>query len=148
MAEHHELLDLAGQIVSAHVQSNTIPPHQLPRLIQDVYTALSTVGQLAAQAPKPVPAVPVKSSVVASHIVCLDCGKKFSMIKRHLMTDHKLTPEQYRQRWSLLPSYPLVAPNYAKTRSALAKKIGLGRKGVPMLPMAMKTGKRTAAPRG
>ena len=147
MAERHELLVLAGQIVSAHVQSNTIPTDQLPRLIQDVYTALSTAAQLAAQGPKPVPAVPVKSSVVASHVVCLDCGKKFSMLKRHLMTDHKLTPEQYRQRWSLLPSYPMVAPNYAKTRSALAKKIGLGRKGVPTVPMVRKTEKRTASPR-
>jgi predicted transcriptional regulator len=144
MAEHHELLDLAGQIVSAHVQSNTIPPDQLPRLIQDVYTALSSVGQVATLGPKPVPAVPVKSSVVANHVVCLDCGRKFSMLRRHLMTDHKLTPEQYRQRWSLLPSYPLVAPNYAKTRSALAKRIGLGRKGVPM---ARKVLILTAAPR-
>jgi predicted transcriptional regulator len=144
MAERHELLELAGQIVSAHVQSNTLPEDQLPRLIQGVYSALSTAGQVAAQGPKPVPAVPVKSSVVASHVVCLDCGEKFSMLKRHLMTDHKLTPEQYRQRWSLLPSYPLVAPNYAKTRSALAKKIGLGLKGAPM---PRKMGKRMAAPR-
>jgi predicted transcriptional regulator len=144
MAERPELLELAGQIVFAHVQSNTIPPDQLPRLIQDVYAALSTAGQLAAQGPKPVPAVPVKGSISQSQIACLDCGKQFSMIKRHLMTDHKLTPEQYRQRWNLLPSYPLVAPNYAKTRSALAKKIGLGRKGAPM---ARKIGKIIAAPR-
>jgi predicted transcriptional regulator len=101
MPERHALLAFVGQIVSAHVQSNTIPPDQLPRLIQDVYTALSTAAQLAAQGPKPVPAVPVKSSVVGSHVVCLDCGKKFSMIKRHLMTDHKLTPEQHRQKWGL-----------------------------------------------
>jgi predicted transcriptional regulator len=144
MAERHELLELAGQIVSAHVQSNTLPQDQLPRLIQDVYSALSTAGEVAAQGPKPVPAVPVKGSISQSHIACLDCGKQFSMIKRHLMTDHKLTPEQYRQRWSLLPSYPLVAPDYAKTRSALAKKIGLGRKGAPM---ARKIEKRMAAPR-
>jgi predicted transcriptional regulator len=68
------------------------------------------------------------TSVVADHIVCLDCGKHFSMLRRHLMTDHKMTPEQYRQRWELPPSYPLVAPDYAKTRSSLAKKFGLGRK--------------------
>jgi predicted transcriptional regulator len=101
MAERHELLELAGQIVSAHVQNNTIPPNQLPRLIQDVYTALFTADQVAAQGPTPVPAVPVKDSIVAGHVVCLDCGKEFSMLKRHLMTDHKLTPEQYRQRWGL-----------------------------------------------
>ena len=75
--------------------------------------------------PKPEFAVTVKQSVTAGHIVCLDCGKHFSMLKWHLMTDHKLTPEQYRQRWELPRLYPLVAPNYAKTRSALAKKIGL-----------------------
>jgi predicted transcriptional regulator len=144
MAERHELLSLAGQIVSAHVQSNTMPPDQLPRLIQDVYTALSTAAQLAAQGPKPVPAVPVKISVVANHVVCLDCGKKFSMLKRHLMTDHKLTPEHYRHRCSLPQSYPMVAPNFTKTRSALAKKIGLGHKGVPTVT---KIGKRTASPR-
>jgi predicted transcriptional regulator len=144
MAERHELLELAGQIVSAHVESNSIPPDQLPRLIQGVYAALSTAGQLAAQGPKPVPAVPVKGSISQIHITCLDCGKQFATIKRHLMTDHKLTPDQYRQRWNLLPSYPLVAPNYSKTRSALAKKIGLGRKAEPM---ARRMGKRKAAPR-
>jgi ROS/MUCR transcriptional regulator protein len=74
--------------------------------------------------------VPVRRSVLADHIVCLDCGEHFSVLKRHLMTDHKLTPEQYRQRWELPFSYPLVAPDYAKTRSALAKKIGLGHKGL------------------
>jgi predicted transcriptional regulator len=73
--------------------------------------------------------VAVKRSVFADHIVCLECGKHLSMLKRHLMTHHKMTPEQYRQRWKLPLSYPLVAPNYAKTRSALAKKFGLGRKG-------------------
>ena len=73
--------------------------------------------------------MPVKKSVRPDHIICLECGKHFSMIKRHLMNEHKLTPEQYRQRWGLLASYPLVASNYAKVRSALAKKIGLGRRG-------------------
>ena len=74
--------------------------------------------------------MPIKQSVKPGHIVCLECGKQFSMIKRHLTTDHQLTPEQYRKRWGLPASYPLVAPNYAKVRSALAKKIGLGRKGM------------------
>jgi predicted transcriptional regulator len=98
--------------------------------------------------PKPESAVTIRQSVTAGHIVCLDCGKHFSMLKRHLMTDHKLTPEQYRQRWELPRSYPLVAPNYAKTRSALAKKIGLGRKG-PAAPMnaGRKATRKTAARR-
>jgi predicted transcriptional regulator len=128
MAGRHELLAIAGQIVSAHVESNTVPPDELPKLIQDVYAALFT-AHVASEETVPVPAVPVKSSVSPSRIVCLDCGRSFSMLKRHLMTDHQLTPEQYRQRWGLPNSYPLVAPDYARMRSELAKKIGLGRLG-------------------
>ena len=129
MAERPELLGLATQIVSAHVSHNAVAADQLPGLIQQVFHALSTVEQAAAAPPKPEPAVPVKKSVLANHVVCLDCGKQFSMLRRHLMTDHKMTPQQYRQRWDLPPTYPLVAPDYAKTRSSLAKKFGLGRKG-------------------
>ena len=77
------------------------------------------------------PAIPVKRSVTAAHIACLECGKQFSMLKRHLNTDHQMTPDQYRQKWDLPRSYPMVAPDYAKTRSALAKKIGLGRAATP-----------------
>ena len=128
MAERSELLGLATEIVSAHVRNNAIASNQLPGLIQKVFDALATVDQVTAAPPKAEPAVPVKRSVLADHIICLDCGKHFSMLRRHLMTDHKMTPQQYRQRWELPPSYPLVAPDYAKTRSALAKKIGLGRK--------------------
>jgi predicted transcriptional regulator len=128
MPERPELLGLATEIVSAHVRNNAIAADQLPGLIQQVFNALATVEQATAAPPKAQPAVEVRRSVLADHIVCLDCGKHFSMLRRHLMTDHKITPEQYRQRWELPRSYPLVAPNYAKTRSALAKKIGLGRK--------------------
>jgi len=145
MAERDEMLELAAQIVSAHLSNNPIVSDQLPILIRHVFNALSTVKQTSTAPPKPVPAVPVKSSIVADHVVCLDCGKRFSMLKRHLMTDHKLTPEQYRQKWTLPPSYPLVAPNYAKTRSALAKKIGLGRKGYAA---RRKTSRKMAARRG
>jgi predicted transcriptional regulator len=129
MAERPELLALATNIVSAHVSHNAVGVDQLSGLIQQVFNALATAEQAASATPKAEPAVTVKRSVSADHIVCLDCGKHLSMLKRHLMTDHKLTPEQYRQRWELPLSYPLVAPNYAKTRSALAKKFGLGRKG-------------------
>ena len=129
MAERPQLLVLATEIVSAHVSRNAIAVDQLPGLIQQVFNALAIAEQAATAPPKPEPAVPVRRSVLADHIVCLDCGKHFSMLKRHLMTDHKMTPEQYRQRWELSPPYPLVAPNYAKTRSSLAKKFGLGRKG-------------------
>ena len=129
MADHEQLLTLATEIVSAHVRHNAVPADQLATLIQQVFSTLATVEQKTAEPRRPDPAVPIKQSIRAGHIVCLDCGKQFSMIKRHLLADHKLTPEQYRQRWGLPASYPLVAPNYAKVRSALAKKIGLGRTG-------------------
>jgi predicted transcriptional regulator len=120
---------LTAQIVSAHVSNNLVTPDQLPKLISDVHHALTTVGRTAAEQPKPEPADLITKSVFKDHIVCLDCGKHFSMLKRHLMADHKLTVDQYRQKWSLPQSYPVVSPNYAKTRSSVAKKIGLGRMG-------------------
>src|SRR6516162_5663424 len=123
-----QVLGLAAQIVSAHVRHNPVAADELPRLIQEVYRALVNIGRQPAQAEKPTPAVAVKQSVRQDRIICLEDGKSFSMLKRHLMTDHKLTPQQYRERWGLQRDYPMVAPNYAKTRSALAKEIGLGRK--------------------
>ena len=123
-----QILGLAAQIVSAHVRHNSVAADALPRLIQEVYRALVNIGQQPTQE-KAAPAVPVKQSIRQDRIVCLEDGKSFSMLKRHLMTDHKLTPQQYREKWGLPRDYPMVAPNYAKTRSALAKKIGLGRKG-------------------
>ena len=147
MAERPELLGLATEIVSAHVSNNAIAADQLPGLIRQVFNSLATAEQATTVPPKPEFAVTVRQSVTAGHIVCLDCGKHFSMLKRHLMTDHKLTPEQYRQRWELPRSYPLVAPNYAKTRSALAKKIGLGRKGSAPMKTERKAGRKTATRR-
>jgi predicted transcriptional regulator len=122
------ILGLTAQIVSAHVQHNAVTPDALPALIQEIYRTLSNIGQAPAPIEKPTPAVPVKQSVRQDRIICLEDGKSFSMLKRHLMTDHKLTPQQYREKWDLPRDYPMVAPNYAQTRSALAKKIGLGRK--------------------
>jgi predicted transcriptional regulator len=129
MAEREELLQLAADIVSAHARNNSLPADQLPGLIQQVFSTLATVQQKAVAPARPEPAVPAKASVRPDHLVCLDCGKHFSMLKRHLMTNHQLTPDQYRQRWQLSPTYPMVAPSYAKTRSAIARKTGLGRKG-------------------
>lgn len=123
-----QVLGLTAQIVSAHVRHNAVPPDALPSLIQEVYKTLTNVGKQPAQAEKPTPAVPVKQSIRQDRIVCLEDGKSFSMLKRHLMTDHKLTPQQYRDKWGLPRDYPMVAPDYARTRSTLAKKIGLGRK--------------------
>ena len=139
MAERHELLGLATDIVSAHVSNNTVPIDQLPTLIRQVFNTLASVEQASVAPPKPAPAVPIKQSMRADHLTCLDCGKQFSMLKRHLRTDHQLTPQEYRQRWELPPSYPMVAPSYAKRRSTLAKKFGLGRKGPTERTMAGRT---------
>ena len=123
------VLQYAAQIVSAHVSNNSVQSSDLPSLIQQVYSALTTLGAAPAQAAeRPEPAVPLKKSVFADYIVCLEDGKKLKMLKRHLMTSYNLTPDAYRERWGLPSNYPMVAPSYAERRSALAKSIGLGRK--------------------
>ncbi|MEQ8806024.1 MAG: MucR family transcriptional regulator [Rhodospirillales bacterium] len=123
-----DLIELTTEIVAAHVGNNTIAPSDIPALINEVYTALSNVGTVPAQAQRPKPAVPPKKSVFPDYIVCLEDGKKLKMLKRHLKTAYNLTPEEYRERWGLPADYPMVAPSYAKHRSNLAKKIGLGTK--------------------
>lgn len=122
------LLELTTEIVAAHVGNNTVALADLPQLIQEVYRALSTVGTAPAAVERPQPAVPVKKSVTPDYLVCLEDGKKLKMLKRHLKTAYNMTPEEYRERWSLPADYPMVAPNYAKHRSSLAKQIGLGTK--------------------
>jgi predicted transcriptional regulator len=139
-----QVLGLTAQIVSAHVRHNAVAPDALPGLIQEVYTALSNVGKQPVEPERPTPAVPLKQAIRQDRIVCLEDGKSFSMLKRHLMTDHKMTPQQYRDRWGLPRDYPMVAPNYAKTRSALAKKIGLGRKSAKPAKRAAGRRKRGA----
>jgi predicted transcriptional regulator len=128
-AERNELLALTAEIVGSHVANNEVAVNDLPQLIRQVYHTLSTVGEdgggLGLGA-RPRPAVPIKKSVSPDYIVCLEDGKKLKMLKRHLNTAYHMTPEQYRERWGLPPNYPMVAPNYARTRSLLAKKIGLG----------------------
>ena len=125
-AKSGELLELTTEIVAAHVSNNTLPVSDLPRLIQDVYKSLSAVGGPPPPPDRPRPAVPVKKSVTADYLICLEDGKKLKMLKRHLKTAYDMTPEEYRERWGLPRDYPMVAPNYAKHRSSLAKKIGLG----------------------
>jgi predicted transcriptional regulator len=122
-----DLLPLVTDIVAAHLSNNTVAVSDLPQLIRDVYGALAVVGGGAPQAAeRPNPAVPVKRSVTPDYIVCLEDGKKLKMLKRHLRTAYGLSPEEYRERWGLPADYPMVAPNYAKQRSRLAKEIGLG----------------------
>lgn len=123
-----DLLELTAEIVSAHASNNKVAPAELPQVIKDVFGTLSELGESGVPAEAPDPAVPVKKSITPDYIVCLEDGKKLKMLKRHLNTAYGMTPEQYRERWGLPADYPMVAPNYAKRRSSLAKKIGLGRK--------------------
>ena len=122
------LLTLAKKIVVAHVANNAIAVGDLASTLQGVCNALASVASEGAAAERPRPAVPVKKSVTRDHIICLEDGKKLKMLKRYLRTSYGMTPEQYRQRWGLPPDYPMVAPSYAAKRSALAKKIGLGKR--------------------
>ncbi len=124
-----ELIELTSKIVAAHVANNPILDAELPSVIATVHQALAALGPEEA-ASRPEPAVPIKQSVKPEYIVCLDDGKKLKMLKRHLKTAYNMTPADYRKRWGLPSDYPMVAPNYAKQRSELAKKIGLGRKPV------------------
>ncbi|WP_029012520.1 MucR family transcriptional regulator [Niveispirillum irakense] len=122
-----ELLSLTTEIVAAHVSNNTVAINDLPALIEHVYRTLSNIGaEPVVQSEKPQPAVAIKKSVTPEYIICLEDGKKLKMLKRHLKTAYNMSPEEYRDRWSLPPDYPMVAPNYAKQRSRLAKQIGLG----------------------
>ncbi len=121
-------IELATEIVSAYVSNNSVSTAELPQLINDVHNALARITgatiELPTEAPKP--AVTVKKSVTPDHIVCLEDGKKFKSLKRHLRTQYNMTPEEYREKWGLPADYPMVAPNYAEARSQLAKKMGLG----------------------
>lgn len=123
------LITLTSDIVAAHVSNNGVSVEDVPSLISNVYAALAGLGAEAPVAEAaPVPAVSVRSSVKPDHVVCLECGKKMKMLKRHLSTDHGMATDDYRKRWGLGSDYPLVAPNYAEKRRELAKQIGLGRK--------------------
>ena len=126
------LVELAAQIVAAYVGKNTVEQADLPRLIAEVHRALekAAAGNRPAAAPvaEAKPAVTVKKSITPDYLICLEDGKKFKSLKRHLRTHFNLTPEQYREKWGLPPDYPMVAPNYATSRSKLAKNMGLGHK--------------------
>jgi len=129
------LLGFAAQIVSAHVSKNAVAAQELPPLIEKVYEALRNAGaEPVAEPTRPEPAAPIKKSVFPDYLICLEDGKKLKMLKRHLRTAYNMSPEEYRKRWGLPAEYPMVAPSYAKHRSALARQIGLG------------TRRRTAAP--
>jgi predicted transcriptional regulator len=126
----NDLIELSAEIVCAYVSHNALSPTDLPKLIAEVHVALN--GLHSAEMPEPVeelkPAVPVRKSVAPDYIICLEDGKKFKSLKRHLRTHYNMSPEEYREKWGLPADYPMVAPNYSATRSRLAKDNGLGRK--------------------
>jgi predicted transcriptional regulator len=131
-SKRQAILPMVTEIVAAHLSNNTVAVGDIPRLINEVYGALTGLGQagaMATTAASQEPAVPVKKSIMPDHIICLEDGKKLKMLKRHLRTVYGLTPEQYREKWNLPMDYPMVAPNYAKKRSSLARQIGLGTGG-------------------
>ncbi|MFQ5348390.1 MAG: MucR family transcriptional regulator [Rhodothalassiaceae bacterium] len=121
-----ELLALTADIVSSHLANNSVPASELPKLIEEVYETLRSVSEKQAAAEKPVPAVPIRKSITPDYLICLEDGKKLKMLKRYLKTRYDMTPDEYRARWGLGADYPMVAPNYARQRRELAKKIGLG----------------------
>jgi predicted transcriptional regulator len=128
MDDHSQLVEMTADIVSAYVSANTISPHELPVLIDTVFAALRDVAVRGEVVPQQelTPAVPLKKSIGPDYIICLEDGKKFKSLKRHLRTRYGMSPEEYRTKWGLPHDYPMVAPNYAKARSDLAKRMGLG----------------------
>ncbi|ALL14159.1 MucR family transcriptional regulator [Caulobacter henricii] len=131
MDDQSDLLDMTAGIVSAYVGNNTVAANDVPALIRQVHVALSAIGTPAEAEPMASrePAVPVKRSIAPDHLVCLEDGRKFKSLKRHLRTKYDMSPEEYRAKWNLPKDYPMVAPNYAKARSELAKSMGLGQGG-------------------
>ena len=126
---HETLITHTTDVVVSYVANNTLSAGEVSSLIENVYGTLAGLGgQVPAAEARPEPAVSIRSSLKRDHVVCLEDGKKMKMLKRHLMTDHGLTPDEYRARWGLPSDYPMVAPDYADKRRELAKKIGLGRK--------------------
>jgi predicted transcriptional regulator len=128
MEAKNDLVEMAAEIVSAYVSANQVPPQDLPALIRTVYSALNEVSGTApvSQDLTQEPAIAIKKSVTPDFIICLEDGKKFKSLKRHLRTRYSMTPDEYRAKWGLAHDYPMVAPNYAKERSNLAKRMGLG----------------------
>ncbi len=123
-----EMLRMTTNVVSAYVGNNSLTPTQIPDVIKTVYGSLTSLGRSGSARDMPRPAVPIRRSITPDYIVCLEDGRKLKMLKRHLRTTYNMSVEDYRQKWGLPIDYPMVAPNYAKQRSAFAKRIGLGRR--------------------
>lgn len=145
MDDKTDVIEMTAEIVAAYVENNTISTSDLPGLIQSVHRALSGISTGAEPvevAPKE-PAVPVRRSITPDHLVCLEDGRKFKSLKRHLRTKYNMSPEDYRAKWGLAKDYPMVAPNYAKARSELAKQMGLGQGGRQAARATTKRGSRS-----
>jgi predicted transcriptional regulator len=131
-------IELTADVVSAYVANNPVPANELPALIQQIHQTLSSLGSNGSSTEpageKQKPAVPIKKSVTPDYIISLEDGRQFKSLKRYLQTSHGMTPDDYRAKWNLPSDYPMVAPNYAAQRSALAKTMGLGRKAAPVAP--------------
>lgn len=126
---HSDFLTWTANIVAAHLRNNKVNHGEIPFIIDEVFKSLKSCGEEKTNnKDRPQPAVSIKKSITPDYIVCLEDGKKLKMLKRHLKTAYNMTPEEYRERWGLPVDYPMVAPNYAKQRSKLAKDIGLGTK--------------------
>ncbi|HEU0117651.1 MAG TPA: MucR family transcriptional regulator [Alphaproteobacteria bacterium] len=123
---HDRLTALTAQVAASYVGNNTVAASEIPQVMATIYQGLAKLGTTSVSDNRPEPAVSPKKSVFPDYIVCLEDGKKLKMLKRHLKTSYNLTPDQYRERWNLPSEYPMVAPNYARQRSRLAKQIGLG----------------------
>ncbi|MFZ0211060.1 MAG: MucR family transcriptional regulator [Roseiarcus sp.] len=128
MSETNNHIELAAEIVSAYVSNNSVPASELATLLGDIHSAIVRVstGVVVAVPEVAKPAVAPKKSITNDYIICLEDGRKFKSLKRHLRTQYNMSPEQYREKWALPADYPMVAPAYAKARSALAKQMGLG----------------------
>jgi predicted transcriptional regulator len=142
-------IELTADVVSAYVANNPVPANELPALIQQIHQTLASLGSNGSSTEpageKQTPAVPIKKSVTPDYIISLEDGRRFKSLKRYLRTSHGMTPNDYRIKWNLPADYPMVAPNYAAQRSALAKTMGLGRKAAPVAPG--KPARKKAAPR-
>ncbi len=138
MDENNDILTLTADIAAAYVSNNTVPPSEVPSVIQTIYRALGSLGKAdmaPTQEPRK-PAVPVRKSITPDYLISLEDGKPYKSLKRHLRTQYNMSPDDYRAKWGLAKDYPMVAPNYAASRSALAKSMGLGRGGTSKKPRA------------
>ena len=141
-----QLIELTAELISAYVSNNPVPVSELPALINQIHQSLSglSTGTAALKEEPKTPAVSIKKSITPDYLICLEDGKRFKSLKRHIGVHFNLTPDQYREKWNLPHDYPMVAPAYAAARSELAKKMGLGRKPAPVVE-AVKRGRKKAA---